>query len=122
VTYRVDGANPVVGPPVFPGIVTVAGALIRIDGCTNANGFSTPSAYTITVSTPALAPGNYTVEYWRAFCDNNGRAVTAPALRASLAFMVAFDAAAIPASTNWELALLAITLAVVGYRVHTKDG
>ena len=120
-TFLVDGVNANSGPPVLPGVVTVVGTLIRIDGCINANGFSVPSLYTITVSTPALAPGNYVVEYWRASCDNNGQVVVAPALQTLLSFVVVPDVAAIPATTNLVLAFLAFVLAAIGYRVHVNS-
>jgi len=55
----------------FPHHATVAGDVIRVEGCVGDAGFSVPGLYVVSVGVPPLAPGRYRVEYQRAICRND---------------------------------------------------
>ena len=114
ILIRVDGINPNSGTFVFFSNQSIAGNTIRLEACINANGFSVPSTYSVNYSIASLAPGSYSIEYYRAFCNNSGQVVQGLELQVASTLSVlpaALSAFSIPTIDQVGIAALTIAIA-----------
>jgi hypothetical protein len=121
ITLIVDGFNSVSPTGIYTSSFAVTGSTIRLYGCINASGFSTPSTYRIVYQIIALAPGPYVIEYYRATCDAQTGVITIIdpyQLMATTSMIVALGATPdpVPIDNKYLLLLLAVMVLALASR------
>jgi hypothetical protein len=108
VTIRVDGVSGVSPSFVITSSTSIGATTLRLFACTNYAGFATGSSYFVLYPLAGLPAGNYTVEYFHAYCASDGTVLVPYQQTVAQALAVSGSAAAtaIPTLTGSALMLL----------------